>query len=64
MASRGLLQATSNNVPNAVRIEIESDFRAAQGDRDKARALGEKLRGYGLFEEYEDRFFELFRASR
>jgi hypothetical protein len=63
MASRGLLQASSNNVPNAVRIEIESDFRAAHGNRDKAKALGEKLRGFGLFEEYEDRFFELFRSS-
>lgn len=63
MASRGLLQASSNNVPNAIRIEIESDFRAAQGNRGRARALGEKLRAYGLFEEYEDRFFDLFRAS-
>ena len=64
LTSRGLLQATSHNVPNAVRIEIESDFRAASGSRDKAKALGEKLRGYGLFEDYEDRFYELFRASR
>jgi hypothetical protein len=63
MAGRGLLQASSNNVPNAVRIEIESDFRAAEGSRDRVRALGEKLRGYGLFEEYEDRFFQAFRAS-
>jgi len=64
MASRGLLQASSNQVPNAVRIEIESDFRAAAGSRDRARALGEKLRSYGLFEEYEDRFYDLFRESR
>ncbi len=64
MASRGLLQASSNQVPNAVRIEIESDFRAADSSRDRARALGEKLRSYGLFEEYEDRFYDLFRNSR
>jgi hypothetical protein len=63
MAGRGLLQAASNNVPNAVRIEIESDFRSALGSREKARALGEKLRGYGLFDEYEDRFYELFRSG-
>jgi len=63
LAGRGLLQAASHNVPNAVRIEIESDFRAAAGDRARARALGEKLRGYGLFDEYEDRFYDLFRAS-
>ncbi len=64
MADRGLLQAVSNNVPNAVRIEIESDFRAVQGSRERARALAEKLRGYGLFEEYEDRFYEVYRTSR
>ncbi|MBN2450240.1 MAG: hypothetical protein JXR77_07615 [Lentisphaeria bacterium] len=64
MAERGLLHAGSGNVPNAVRIEIESDFRQATGNRERARELGEKLRAYGLFGEYEDRFFELFRSSR
>ena len=63
MARRGLLQASSNNVPNAVRVELESEFRAAAGSRGKARELGEKLRSYGLFDEYEDRFFDLYRKS-
>jgi hypothetical protein len=60
---RGLLTATSGNVPRAVRIEIESDFRSAEGNRDRVHLLGEKLRRYGLFEDYEDRFFDLLRRS-
>lgn len=64
MARKGLLQAGSGGVPNAVRIEIESDFRIAEGSRDKLRDLGQKLRSYGLFDEYEDRFFDLYSKSR
>lgn len=64
MAGQGLLDASSGNVPNAVRIEIESDFRAAAGRRDRVQSLGEKLRSYGLFAEYEDRFYELYRRAR
>ena len=61
LASRGLLETTSGNVPNAVRIEIESDFREAEGDADRVRNLGRKLRDYGVFDDYEDRFFDLYR---
>jgi hypothetical protein len=65
MAGRGLLDAASGgNIPNAVRIEIESDFRQAAGSRSRLEELGRKLREYGLFEEYEDRFFELYRRAR
>lgn len=47
--------------PRAVRNEIEKDFLAASRDRSLIAPLGSKLRKFGLFEEYEDRFFALFR---
>lgn len=52
-----------NGVPRAVRDEIEGDFLAASRDRAAVEPLGKKLRRYGLFEEYEDRFFALFRKK-
>jgi hypothetical protein len=64
MAGRGLLDLSSGGVPNAVRAEIESDFRMAEGNLDRLRDLGEKLRSYGLFDQYEDRFFALYRAAK
>jgi hypothetical protein len=48
-------------VPRAVREEIEMDFETAGKDAAKMKALGSKLRHYGLFENYEDRFYELVR---
>lgn len=63
MAGRGLLDLSSGT-PNAVRVEIESDFREAEANLDHVRRLGDKLRSYGLFEEYEDRFFALYRRAK
>ncbi|MBT3286245.1 MAG: hypothetical protein HN849_13820 [Victivallales bacterium] len=63
MAGRGLLDLSSGT-PNAVRVEIESDFHQAENDIDRLRTLGEKLRSYGLFDQYEDRFFELYRRAK
>lgn len=43
------------------RAEIETLFAAARaGDKSVRDALGRKLRDYGLFSEYEDRFLGLF----
>lgn len=42
--------------------EIESLFRQAAADREFVPILGKKLNEYNLFEEYEDRFFELVRG--
>ena len=42
------------------RSEIERLFGQAASDRSTVSELGRKLREYGLFEEYEDRFFALF----
>ncbi len=48
-------------VPRAVREEIERDFLAIGADAVKIKALGAKLHHYGIFESYEDRFYELVR---
>lgn len=40
--------------------EIETLFSSAAGNPQLLKALGEKLREYGLFAEYEDRFLGLF----
>jgi hypothetical protein len=42
------------------RREIEALFRDAERDRAAVEALKVKLREYGLFGEYEDRFLALF----
>lgn len=52
-----------NGAPKAVRDELEADFAAAGRDARLVKALGRKLRQYGLFQEYEDRFFALVKAS-
>ena len=42
------------------RREVEALFDAARRDRQVIEELGTKLREYGLFAEYEDRFLSLF----
>jgi hypothetical protein len=42
------------------RREIEALFKDAKKDRAAVEPLKAKLRDYGLFEDYEDRFLELF----
>ncbi len=51
-----------NGVPRAVRKEIEAAFLKASRNPALIKSLGEQLRKYGLFEEYEDRFFALVRS--
>lgn len=42
------------------RREVESLFQRAERDRALLETLGAKLKDYGLFDEYEDRFLSLF----
>jgi hypothetical protein len=51
-----------NGVPRAVREELEGLFLQASRHPELIKALGDKLRKYDLFEEYEDRFFALVRG--
>jgi hypothetical protein len=54
----------AGGVQRAVRQQIESDFLAASRDESLVGALGQKLQSYGLFEEYQDRFFSLLKAAK
>jgi len=50
-------------LPRAVREELDRDFFAASRDPRLIKPLARKLRQYGVFEEYQDRFFSLVRAN-
>lgn len=50
-----------NGIPKYIRDEIETGFRNADRDPSKTNALMGLLKKHDVFEEYEDRFFELVR---
>ncbi|MDD5628574.1 MAG: hypothetical protein PHU21_05890, partial [Elusimicrobia bacterium] len=56
---RGLFDPSGKEADRR-RKEIERLFAAAREDRAALDQLGRKLREYGLFEEYEDRFLAFF----
>jgi hypothetical protein len=58
--NHGLFQPGSNEARRK-RNEIESLFERAKRDSDVRKLLGVKLREYGLFPEFEDRFLALYR---
>lgn len=62
LKERGFLE-TEGGVPKPVRSQIERLFEQAKKDRGKIDELGEKLSKFGLFEEYEDKFFSLFKKK-
>ncbi len=51
----------SGGVPKGIRAEIERAFLEASRNPTLATALGKRLQEYGLFEEYQDRFFALIK---
>ena len=61
LGSRGLLDIDSRGVPADARERIEELFRLAQKGEIEPRELKDELDHWGLFEEYEDRFFTIFR---
>jgi len=64
MESRGLLDIDSGGIPVDARVRIEELFReVSKGEREPSE-LKEELDRWGVFEEYEDRFFTIFRKSR
>jgi len=54
----------SDGVPIGIRREIDAAFLAASRDERLVNELGQKLQQYGLFGEYEDRFFSLINSHR
>jgi hypothetical protein len=60
--SRGLFER-QYGIPKFVRDEIDDLFKVAFKDRSRIDELGSKLQSYGIFEQYQDRFFTLLRRE-
>lgn len=58
---RGFLDIDSTGVPKDARNFIEELFELVNKDISRAPELVNELNRWGLFEEYQDRFFALFR---
>ena len=57
------VQELEDALPRAVRDEVEKAFAQAQANPNLIRDLGAFLRRKGLFERYQDRFFNLVRRG-
>jgi hypothetical protein len=64
MGSQGLLNVDSSGVPADARVQIEELFRKVITGQIEPSELKEELDRWNLFEEYEDRFFTLFKKKR
>jgi hypothetical protein len=64
LGSKGLLDIDSRGIPVDARVRIEELFRLAQKGEIEPRELKDELDRWGLFEEYEDRFFAIFGKRR
>ena len=64
MGSRGLLDIDSSGVPVDARLRIDELFKqVSKGEREPSE-LKEELDRWNLFDEYEDRFFAIFKKGR
>jgi len=64
MGSRGLLDVDSGGVPVDARLRIEELFRQVSNGEREPSELKDELDRWNLFEEYEDRFFNIFKKGR
>jgi len=64
LGSRGLLDIDSRGVPAEARVRIEELFQLAHKGETQPGELKDELDRWGLFEEYEDRFFAIFKRRR
>jgi len=64
MEARGLLDVDSSGIPGDARIRIEELFSLVSKGELEPSELKKELDRWGLFEEYEDRFFTLFKKGR
>jgi len=60
LARKGRLGVDSRGIPADARVGIEELFREALRGEIEPRALKDELDRWGVFEEYEDRFFSIF----
>ncbi len=61
MRSRGLLGVDSGGIPVDARVRIDELFRKVLKGEYEPSELKMELDRWGLFEEYEDRFFNIFK---
>ena len=64
LESRGLLDIDTGGVPADARARIESLFRQVARGEFEPGELRDELERWGLFEEYQDRFLNIFRKRR
>jgi len=64
MEARGLLNVDTGGVPADARVKIEELFGRIDSGESEPRDLKEELDRWGLFEEYQDRFFAIFKGKR
>ena len=64
MGSRGLLNIDAAGIPVDARIRIDELFKKVATGESEPGELKEELDHWGLFEEYEDRFFNIFKKGR
>ena len=61
LETRGLMEMDSRGVPSGAKEKINELFeQVANGEREPGE-LKDELERWGIFDEYEDRFFKLFR---
>jgi len=63
LSNKGLFERV-HGVPKFIRDEIDEMFRSTEQGNTSVDELGSKLQSYGLFEQYQDRFFTLFHHRR
>jgi len=61
LGSRGLLDIDASGIPVDARVRIEELFRKISRGESEPRELKAELDRWDLFEEYEDRFFNIFK---
>ena len=63
MAGRGLLNMDTGGIPADARVRIDELFQKVARGESEPSELQEELNRWGLFEEYEDRFFNIFKKK-
>ncbi len=64
MGSRGLLDIDAGGIPIDARVRIDELFRKVSTGESEPSELKAELDRWNLFEEYEDRFFNIFKKGR
>jgi len=64
MGSRGLLDIDTRGIPVDARVRIDELFRKVSRGESEPQELKAELDRWNLFEEYEDRFFNIFKKGR